>query len=324
MADTASALGMLAGYWADVVFGDPGRAHPVAFYGRAAGALERRMWADSRARGVVYVCVGVGGPVALGRGLSVATRESPSARFVVTALTTWIVLGGRGLTQEAGAMARLLEAEDVAGARIRLGHLCGRASETLEGAELTRATVESVAENTSDAVVAPLVWGSCAGITGLLGYRAVNTLDAMVGHRSPSYARFGWAAARCDDMANLLPARLSALLTTVAASSVGGAASCARRVWRADAGKHPSPNAGVVEASFAGALGVRLGGTSYYHGHPEDRGILGDGRDPRPRDLARVVRLCRMTGALAVAMATVPPVVRGLLGRLRGRIRRCR
>ena len=144
--------------------------------------------------------------------------------------------------------------------------------------------MESVAENTSDAVVAPLLWGAVAGLPGLLGYRAVNTLDAMVGHRSPRYRRFGWAAARLDDLANWVPARVGA-----------GLAAALRRRWsagpRAEAlravadgrGRHPSPNAGVVEAAFAGALGIRLGGRNVYDGRVEERGVLGDGRRRRRR-----------------------------------------
>ena len=124
-----------------------------------------------------------------------------------------------------------------------------------------RATVESVAENTSDAVVAPLLWGAVAGVPGLLGYRAVNTLDAMVGHLSARYARFGWASARADDVANAVPARVAALLAAAAAPVVGGEPRGALSAWRRDAHRHPSPNAGPVEAAFAGALGRRLGGS---------------------------------------------------------------
>ena len=158
---------------------------------------------------------------------------------------------------------------------------------------MARATVESVAENTSDAVVAPLLWGAVAGVPGLLGYRAVNTLDAMVGHRSPRYERFGWAAARLDDLVNWVPARVAGL-----AAAAGGAAG--RRITgggaagrRRDAGQHPSPNAGVVEAAFAGALGIRLGGRNVYDGQVEDRGVLGDGRAVEIADIARANRLAR-------------------------------
>ena len=153
-------------------------------------------------------------------------------------------------------MHALLARDDLAGARRRLSHLAGRDPDGLGPDELARATVESVAENTSDAVVAPLLWGAVAGVPGLLGYRAVNTLDAMVGHRSPRYARFGWAAARLDDAGEpgAGPGRRGPG-DRCAAPAVGGRPAAAVRAWRRDAGRHPSPNAGPVEAAFAGALG---------------------------------------------------------------------
>jgi adenosylcobinamide-phosphate synthase len=203
-------------------------------------------------------------------------------------------------------MSRLLEAGDLGGARQRLSHLCGRDPSELDAAGLARATVESVAENTSDAVVGPLVWGAVAGVPGLLGYRAVNTLDAMVGHRSPRYARFGWAAARADDLANLLPARLCAGLAVACAPVVGGRRRDALHAWRRDGGQHPSPNAGPVEAAFAGALGRTLGGRLSYAGHVEERPRLGDGPGPDVADIARAARLSAAVtaGAALVAVGT--------------------
>ncbi len=141
------------------------------------------------------------------------------------------------------------------------------------------------------------------GPAGLLAYRAVNTLDAMVGHRSPRYARFGWAAARTDDVANLLPARLTAALTTVLAPVVGGRPSGAAAAWRRDGGSHPSPNAGPVEAAFAGALGRTLGGPLSYAGRVELRPLLGDGPAPGRADVARAVRLSRAVQVAAVLLA---------------------
>ena len=302
------ALGLLLGVAADAVLGDPRRGHPVAGFGRAAGLLERRLWAPTRTRGAAYVGLVVGGPV-LAAALaeraagSSATVRSATARVAVTALATWAVLGGRSLAREASAMARLLEAGDLPAARGRLGHLAGRDPEALDLAGLARASVESVAENTSDAVVAPLLWGAVAGVPGLVGYRAVNTLDAMVGHRSPRHERFGWAAARLDDAVNLVPARATALLATALAPVIGGRPAAALRAWRRDAGQHPSPNAGPVEAAFAGALGIRLGGTNVYAGRVEHRGTLGDGPPARPPDLARAVRLAAAVDAVAAVGA---------------------
>ncbi|WP_242582634.1 cobalamin biosynthesis protein [Amycolatopsis sp. 195334CR] len=292
------AAGLLAGYAADRVFGDPRRAHPVAWFGSLATAVERRIWADSRPRGMLHLLICTATATGLG---VVAERVAPAPlRFLATATATWVVLGGRGLATEGTAMADLVEAGDLDGARARLSHLCGRDAAELDLGELTRAATESIAENTSDAVVAPLFWGALAGIPGLLGYRALNTLDAMVGHRSPRYERFGWASARADDVANLIPSRAAALCTAVCA---GRDARRVLRVWRRDAGVHPSPNAGQVEAAFAGALGVRLGGVNRYGGAVSERGHLGDGPPPEPADLRRSVRLSLAVGALAALAA---------------------
>ena len=305
------ALGLLLGVVADALLGDPSRWHPVAGLGGAAGAAERFWWADSRGRGVVHTAVCVGVPVA---AVVVAQRVLPrgAASVLLTATATWAVLGGRSLAHEASVMAHLLGRGDLADGRTRLSHLAGRDAADLSLDELARASVESVAENTSDAVVAPLLWGAVAGVPGLVGYRAVNTLDAMVGHRSPRYLRFGWASARLDDVANLLPARVAAGLAVALAPVVGGSPAAALRVWRRDAGQHPSPNAGPVESAFAGALGVRLGGENTYGGTVEHRGVLGDGEPAGVADLPRAVRLAVAVDVGAAALAVV---VASLLGR---------
>jgi adenosylcobinamide-phosphate synthase len=210
-------------------------------------------------------------------------------------------------------MADHLGHADLAAARLRLGHLCGRDPATLGESELARAAVESVAENTSDAVVAPLVWGAVAGLPGLLGYRAINTLDAMVGHRSERYARFGTPAARLDDLANLAPSRLTGLLTVAAAPVVHGRQREALRVWRRDRNDHPSPNAGQCEAAMAGALGVRLGGRNVYAGRTETRPFLGDGPRPAAGHLRSAARLSGIVGAAALTAAACIALGRGPL-----------
>jgi adenosylcobinamide-phosphate synthase len=177
-----------------------------------------------------------------------------------TALATWAVVGGTSLRREAHEMSRLLEAGDLDAARQRLSHLCGRDPAGLDEAGLARATVESVAENTSDAVVGPLVWGAIGGVPGLLAYRAVNTLDAMVGHRSPRYERFGWAAARADDVANLLPSRVAAVSRRAWRRSSADAPARRCAVWQRDGPQAPEPQRRPVEAAFAGALCRTLGG----------------------------------------------------------------
>ncbi|MEU9414328.1 cobalamin biosynthesis protein [Streptomyces sp. NPDC048272] len=299
-ADRVFAYGVTAGLIGDRILGDPRRGHPVAAFGRAAASLERALWRDDRARGVVHALVCVGGAAALGALGSRAVRSRPAAaRVALTAVATWAVVGGTSLGREARAIGGALRAGDTEVARERLPHLCGRDPQALDDQQMARAVVESVAENTSDAVVGALVWGAVAGVPGLLAFRAVNTLDAMVGHRSPRHLRYGWASARLDDLAGWPGARLTALAAVLAGPGRRGAV----RAWRADAAAHPSPNAGPVEASFAGALGVRLGGTLAYGGRVEHRAVLNGaaGRPVEVADIDRAVRLSRRVTWVALA-----------------------
>ncbi|MFB9570232.1 cobalamin biosynthesis protein [Saccharopolyspora hordei] len=305
------AVGLLLGVAADAALGDPQRGHPVAAFGRVAQAAERLLHRDRRWAGVVYTGVLVGGTAGLGVLAQRASRRSAVLEAAATGLVTWVVLGGSSLADEGTAMARLLDAGEIDAARERLRNLCGRDSAVLDGQGLARATVESVAENTSDAVVAPLVWGAVAGIPGLVAYRAANTLDAMVGHRSPRYRNFGWASARLDDLLNLLPSRLAAVLTSACAPVVGGSATGAWRTWRRDASAHPSPNAGQIESAFAGALQVRLGGRTVYGHVVEQRPVLGEGRTADAGDVTRSVELSRVIGTITGLLAAGFALTRG-------------
>jgi adenosylcobinamide-phosphate synthase len=308
---TADAAGLVAGYLLDAVLGDPRRFHPVAGFGTAAGALERRIYAPNRGSGAAFTTIAVGVPVLAGLAAARATRRQPVARAALVAAATWTVLGGRTLRRESRVMAKHLAGDDIEAARGRLNHLCGRDPARLDPPELARATVESVAENTSDAVVAPLVWGGLFGLPGLLGYRAANTLDAMVGHRSARYARFGTASARLDDVLNLVPSRLTGLLTIAVAPIAGGSPRETLRVWRRDRNDHPSPNAGQCESAMAGALGVRLGGRNVYFGRSETRPFLGDG--PRP-SAVHLRRAARVSGAVGLGAAVIAAGVAQLRG----------
>jgi adenosylcobinamide-phosphate synthase len=298
-------VGLAVGYLADRAFGDPHRGHPVAVFGAAASRLEVRWYADRQAAGVVYTGALVGAAIGLGAALERLISNRPLITVMATAAATWAVVGGRSLSREAATVASQLVEGDLIAARDQVRHLVGRDTAELSVQEVARATVESVAENASDAIVAPLLWGAVAGLPGLLGYRAANTLDAMIGHRSSRYLRFGWAAARLDDLANWIPARLAALSAAAWAPLVGGAVGKAIDVVRRDAGQHPSPNAGVVEAAFAGALDVRLGGLNAYRGAVEDRGILGDGRPVAVTDIARASRLAAAVSLNALAVAVL-------------------
>ena len=292
----ARIAGVLVGYLADLALRDPQRGHPVALFGRAAAALERVTYRDGRVAGALHVGLMVGAVTLLG---TAATRRGRLWSVASTATATWMCLGGTSLARTGLQMSRLLERGDVDGARRLLPSLCGRDPERLDGAGLVRAALESVAENTSDAQVASLLWATAGGVPAVLAYRGFNTLDSMIGHRSARYIRFGWAAARLDDAANFFPARATAALVVMCAPLVGGSPSGAVRAWRRDAGRHPSPNAGVVEAAFAGALGVRLGGPTQYHHELQIRPTLGDGEQPTVTDLRRAVALSRAVQAAA-------------------------
>jgi adenosylcobinamide-phosphate synthase len=309
------AAGIAAGAALDALAGDPRRGHPVAAFGRAAAALEARDYADSRPRGAAHAaaCVlAAAAPAALARR---RLRRRPPLHAAAVAATVWAVTGARSLRLHAERIVVSLHRNDLAAARQALPGLCGRDPDGLGAGDIARAVIESVAENTCDAAVAPLLCGAVAGLPGLAAYRAINTLDAMVGYRSARYRRFGWASARLDDAANWVPARVTAALAVACAAVVPGCdAAAALRVLRRDGGRHPSPNAGRCEAAFAGALGVRLGGTNVYGGVAEARPQLGEGRAPEPDDIRRAVRLSRAVtvaaAGLAVLVALAAPLLR--------------
>ncbi len=289
----ARAAGLLLGFVADRVFADPGgRFHPVAGFGTAAIALQKMSYRDSRAAGTLHVAVLLAGTAGLGLAAEKVSRRAGWVAVTgTTAMATWAVLGGTSLARTGIDMAARLEASqvdrDLTKARELLPSLCGRDPSVLSEEGLTRAALESVAENTSDASVGAMFWGGAiAGVPGLFVYRAANTLDAMIGYRSEKYRRFGWAAARFDDLVNIVPpARLTGALTAACAPVVGGSVQESLAAWKRDAAAHPSP---PMRASRKrrrqGALGISLGGrTEYAHGG-------GDASRPRPRDCADAER----------------------------------
>lgn len=281
-------LGAAAGILLDLALGEPPPAlpHPVALFGSLMLAVEDRLWRDSRAAGLAHATVGV----AVGALAGAAARSTTAA--------TYTAIGGRLLHRTALDIAAALEAGDLDGARDKLPALAGRDPSDLSEAEIVRAVVESVAENTVDAVIAPALWGAVLGGPGALGYRAVNTLDAMVGHRSDRYLRYGWASARLDDVAGWVPARVTAALVAVVRPAAAGRILA---TVRRDAAAHPSPNAGVAEAAFAAALGLRLGGANRYGARVEHRPRLGRGRPAGRDDVHHAVRLSRDVSLALVA-----------------------
>jgi adenosylcobinamide-phosphate synthase len=281
--------GAAAGLVLDLVVPEPpGTWHPVAWLGAALGRLEGALYRDDRAAGAVHAAAGV----ALG---------AAAGALVPPSLATTVAVSGRMLGRVATDVGDAVGRGDLEAARGLLPALVGRDPTSLDEAEVVRAAVESVAENTVDAVVAPALWGAALGGAGALGYRAANTLDSMVGHRSPRYARFGTASARLDDALGWVPARATAVLVALVRPARATAIVAA---VRRDAPAHPSPNAGVAEAAFAAALGVRLGGANRYGDRVEVRPALGDGPAPAPPDIARAVALSRdVSLALAALLA---------------------
>jgi len=299
-----SAPALAGGYAADLLLGDPVRLHPVAGFGRLAHRVEHAVYAPTRCRGAAYAAGLVGLAALAGEALARTSHCAGPGRGAALLGLTWAALGGRSLGREAGRIAAALDAGDLPGARAALPALAGREAQHLDAAGICRAVVESVAENTSDAVVGALLWGAVAGPAGVAAYRAANTLDAMVGHRSERYASFGWTAARLDDAMSWPAARAGAGLAVACAPLVGGSPRAAWRVLRRDGAAHPSPNAGRMEAVFAGALGLALGGPISYGGRIERRPALGDGAAPTTADVRRATRLSAAVGAAAAAACT--------------------
>jgi adenosylcobinamide-phosphate synthase len=278
------ALGLLV----DRLVGEPPAAlHPVVRFGTAMDRLEGRWWADRRGPGVRYTALGVGAALVIG-----ALCEELLGEAIALTTAVSFASAGRALTGAAETVAQRLRAGDLAGARRALPSLVGRDPSELGESEIARAVVESLAENLSDAVVATALWGLLGGAPGALAHRASNTLDAMVGHLDTRYARFGWAAARLDDVLGWPAARTTAVLVALA---VPRRATAIWRACRVDAVGHPSPNAGVAEAAFAAALDLRLGGTNRYGSNEETRPRLGSGASPTEPDIARAIALVRRT-----------------------------
>lgn len=299
---------MAAALAADAVFGEPRRRHPLAAFGRIAERLEKRLNRGRRRDGVLALVLSVGAPtvvVGLIVGMVIAWLPEPAA-WVLAGLALMLAVGRAGLIEHAQAVARPLAAGDLERARRRVAGLVGRDTERLDGAGVRRALLESILENTSDAIFASLFWfvagGAVAGPAGaavaVVAHRLVNTLDAMWGYRNPRFSAFGWAAARLDDGMNWPAARL-----TVLAFALVGDTRAALGCWRQPAVRWSSPNAGPVMAAGAGALGIRLGGGAWYHGAWRERPALGGPRAPDDVDVARALGLADR--ALAVVVVVV-------------------
>lgn len=292
--------------WPDTLYRRIG--HPVTWLGRLIAALEARLntGGDGRRRvaGVVTALL-VTATAGLAGWVLMAALPGGWIGTVLAGVLAWPLVAVRSMHQHVAAVARPLVAGDLAGARAAVAMIVGRDPSRLDAAGVGRAATESLAENTSDGIVAPLFWGAVAGLPGIAAYKAINTLDSMIGHKTARYRAFGWASARIDDGANLIPARLTGLVFALVSTAPRAALRCMRR----DARHHRSPNAGWPEAAMAGALGVRLSGPRVYDDRVADEPwVNAAAPDPAPGDLARGLALY---GRAMVAMALVLAVLAG-------------
>lgn len=302
----------------DALIGDPPALyrrvpHPVVLYGHLISALESRLNRATFSRtlrrltGVLLLLSLLGVSITVGLGLTWAAAHWP-ALIVVNVLIAMTLIAQKSLYQHVAAVAGALDHQGLDAGRTAVSMIVGRDVRQLDSAGVSRAAIESAAENFSDGVTAPVFWLAVAGLPGLLAYKAVNTLDSMVGHHSDRYRDFGWASARFDDLVNLIPARLSGVLLCLSAALLPGTRPVAAlRIMLRDAGKHRSPNAGWPESAMAGALGLQLAGPRLYPGYRVEDPFIGDGTpDATAHDIRRALRLmilsCLLNGAAAMIL----------------------
>jgi adenosylcobinamide-phosphate synthase len=305
---------LLVAFLADLAFGDPpGLPHPVRLFGflishgerfiRRIAHSNRTLFWGGAALVITLTCAVFAGTWVLIRLLR---HASPTAAIVVTLYLAYSTLSVRGLADAGTTVVRHLQQEDLARARASLAMIVGRDTDTLDEPDILRAVTETIAENCCDGVVAPLFYLSLGGVPAALTYKAINTLDSMIGYKNERYFFFGKFAARLDDVANFIPARLTALLIAVAAYCLRLHALDALRVTWRDARLQPSPNSGYPEAAFAGALGIRLGGLNFYGGKPSEKAYLGEMRRPLNQDLFSEVRyLFYVTSSVMLAVSVL-------------------
>ncbi|HEY7638721.1 MAG TPA: adenosylcobinamide-phosphate synthase CbiB [Steroidobacteraceae bacterium] len=280
-------------------------SHPVVWIGRFIEILERR-WNDParsdavrRMLGIVATLIVAGGAAAVGYAIQAGARELPFGAILLVVIAT-AGLAQRSLYTHVRDVMQPLARNDLTAARTAVARIVGRDTTELTSSGVAAAAIESLAESFNDGIVAPAFWLAVGGLPGLFAYKALNTADSLIGHREPRWRMFGWAAARADDVANLLPARLAGLLVVIAGG--GG-----WRVMLRDARLHASPNAGWPEAAMAGALRVQLGGAATYDGVLHERPTFGDGRAPDAADLSRALQIylesCALLWALALVLA---------------------
>ncbi len=307
------AAAIACGFLLDCVLADPSwMPHPVIWMGKGITALERllRRHLPKTKRGelvggaLLAALLPLGTALITGTVCAVAWRVHPAAFFAVETLWCWQALAARGLQQESCRVFRELWPEaDLPEARRAVARIVGRDTDALSAEGVTRAAVETVAENTSDGVIAPLFYMLIGGAPLALTYKSINTMDSMVGYKNTTYRWFGRAAARLDDAVNYLPSRLAALLWIAAAGLTGYSAKGAWRIWRRDRRCHASPNSAQTESACAGALGIELAGPAYYFGERYEKPTIGDAqRRIEPEDIVRANRMMYASSILAVLL----------------------
>ena len=285
--------------------------HPVTWMGRLIAWLDRALNRETatpqarRAAGVVAVLILLAIVGVLAFLVQSALLRLPFG-ILAAALVASTLVAQRSLHRHVADVAAALEIGGIAAGREAVAHIVGRDTDKLDAAGVARAAIESLAENFSDAIVAPVFWMAIGGLPGAALYKAINTADSMIGHRTPRHQAFGWAAARLDDLINLPASRLSALLLVAAAAISGNRAGTAWRAVRRDAGKHRSPNAGYPEAAMAGALGLSLAGPRVYGGAPVEDAFMGEGRrEAEAADIRRALALYRTADAILIVLLGV-------------------
>jgi adenosylcobinamide-phosphate synthase len=295
--------------WPEQLFRSIG--HPVTWLGRLIDAVDGTCNRSShppalrRAAGVIATLTVIALPTSLAWAVQ-AQLTTGWSRIVIAGILAWPLVALRSLHEHLAVVAHPLRSDDTDGARLAVSRIVGRDPSSLDEAGIARASIESLAENTSDGVIAPVFWGAIFGLPGIVGYKTINTLDSMIGHRTTRHEAFGWSAARIDDLANFIPARLTGFLFAILSAHPANSMSCMMR----DARRHRSINAGWPEAAMAGALGVRLSGPRAYDGKLVNEPWLnGDARDPLAVDIGRGLKLYRramlLTAAVLVLLAFV-------------------
>ncbi len=308
-------LAIVLAYLLDLILGDPHYLpHPVRGMGKLIEYLERKLRSTSVLAGMI-LAIAVVGLVYLGSFFAIRFADNVNAwaGFAISTILIFSTLSTRSLDKEARSVYQSLKSGNIEEARARLSLIVGRDTQGLDQDEIIRATVETVAENSVDGIISPLFYAALGGAPLALAYKAINTLDSMVGYKNERYLHFGWFSAKLDDAANYIPARLSILLVPLASLILRKKASGALYTILRDGKKSPSPNAGIPEAGFAGALGIQLGGVNWYQGEESVKSILGI--DTKQRDKEDIIQAIDLMWAVSgIAFLTVALILWSIRG----------